>query len=240
MTEGLGASASGREDWDVRQEPRQDRCRSQRLVDDDLPSLGGDTPYEQCLDEMALAGYEGTEMGSKYPTDPQMLNEALALRGATYRRLVLRVLHRRGRRTADARQLQALDPLLQGSGHSARLRRGGGALVPPAADPGPGEQDRFSTSTIGPRIVSGLEQIGRLATDNGLRIVYHHHGTEDQTQEDVERLMASTNPELVWLLLDTAHITVGGGDALAVAEKFAERICHVHLKNIPGRTCSSR
>ena len=47
---------------------------------DDLPSLGGSTPYEQCLDEMALAGYEGTEMGSKYPTDPAVLNEALALR----------------------------------------------------------------------------------------------------------------------------------------------------------------
>ena len=74
---------------------------------------------------------------------------------------------------------------------------------------------------------------GVVQADEGLRIVYHHHtGTGVQTQEDVERLMASTDPKLVWLLLDTAHITLGGGDALALAEAFAERICHVHLKNV--------
>src|SRR4029079_12954413 len=48
---------------------------------DDLPELGKDCTFEQTIDEMALAGYQGTELGSKYPTDAKVLKEALALRG---------------------------------------------------------------------------------------------------------------------------------------------------------------
>jgi len=83
------------------------------------------------------------------------------------------------------------------------------------------------------RVASGLERLGRVAAGHGLRIVYHHHaGTAVQTQEEIERLMDATDPRLVWLLLDTGHIAIGGGNALALAEKFADRICHVHLKNV--------
>jgi inosose dehydratase len=200
---------------------------------DDLPSLGGNTPYEQCLDEMALAGYEGTEMGSKYPTDPRELNEALALRGLRVSGAWFSAYF-----TVEGGEQQTLDNFKRSIpfykaldirhvyaaevGHSSHLQP-----IPALANKPVLDERQWA------RMVSGLEQIGRLAADNGLRIVYHHHtGTGVQTQEDVERLMASTDPELVWLLLDTAHITVGGGEALAVAEKFAERICHVHLKNV--------
>src|SRR5436309_12095591 len=34
---------------------------------DDLPELGGDTPLETCLAEAQLAGFEGIELGSKFP-----------------------------------------------------------------------------------------------------------------------------------------------------------------------------
>lgn len=32
------------------------------------------------MDEMALAGYEGCEIGTKFPTESSELNEALSLR----------------------------------------------------------------------------------------------------------------------------------------------------------------
>lgn len=50
--------------------------------------------------------------------------------------------------------------------------------------------------------------------------------------DDVDRLMASTDPNLVHLLFDTGHIYYAGGDPLSLAQKHASRIKHVHLKNI--------
>jgi inosose dehydratase len=49
---------------------------------------------------------------------------------------------------------------------------------------------------------------------------------------DVDRLMESTDPELVHLLLDTGHMAFAGGDPLAVAETYGDRIKHVHLKDV--------
>ncbi|HNY99477.1 MAG TPA: myo-inosose-2 dehydratase, partial [Rectinema sp.] len=39
-------------------------------TNDDMPELGGEIPFEQCISEMALAGFEGSEVGNKYPRDP--------------------------------------------------------------------------------------------------------------------------------------------------------------------------
>jgi inosose dehydratase len=203
---------------------------------DDLPALGGQIPYEQCLDEMALAGYEGTEMGSKYPTDPAVLGEALGLRGLRMSGAWFSAYF-----TVEGGEQQTLENFKQSIpfykaldikhiyaaevGHSAHLQP-----IPALANK-PNFDDRQWD-----RIISGLEKIGRMADDNGLRIVYHHHtGTGVETQADIERLMDSTDPALLWLLLDTAHAVCGGADPLALAQKYAGRICHVHLKNVRAK-----
>ena len=50
-------------------------------TNDDLPDLGGENTFEQCVSEMALAGFTGSEVGNKYPRDPEVLKKALELRG---------------------------------------------------------------------------------------------------------------------------------------------------------------
>lgn len=50
-------------------------------TNDDLPDLGKENTFEQCVSEMALAGFTGSEVGNKYPKDPEVLREALELRG---------------------------------------------------------------------------------------------------------------------------------------------------------------
>jgi inosose dehydratase len=40
---------------------------------DDLPELGGDIPLDSCLAEARSAGYEGIELGHKFPRDPAVL-----------------------------------------------------------------------------------------------------------------------------------------------------------------------
>ena len=50
-------------------------------TNDDMPDLGAENTFEQCVSEMALAGFTGCEVGNKYPKDPAVLKKALELRG---------------------------------------------------------------------------------------------------------------------------------------------------------------
>ena len=200
---------------------------------DDFPWLGGNITYQQCLDEIALAGYEGTEMGSKYPSDTAALADALALRGLRMSGAWFctqfaveggeqRTLDDFERAIPSYATLGIEDVYLAEMGFSSHRQ-----AIPLLANRPTFDQHQWQ------QVASGLESLGRMAAGHGMRIAYHHHvGTAVQTQDEVERLMESTDPELVWLLLDTGHIAIGGGDALALAEKFADRICHVHLKNV--------
>src|SRR5471030_2754639 len=45
---------------------------------DDLPELGGDTPLETALREGAQIGYQGFELGNKFPAEPAALKGTLA------------------------------------------------------------------------------------------------------------------------------------------------------------------
>lgn len=42
-------------------------------TNDDLPDLGKENTFEQCISEMALAGFAGSEIGNKYPADEAVL-----------------------------------------------------------------------------------------------------------------------------------------------------------------------
>ena len=48
-------------------------------TNDDLPELGGENTFQQCVSEMALAGFTGSEIGNKYPKDAKVLKAALDL-----------------------------------------------------------------------------------------------------------------------------------------------------------------
>ena len=47
-------------------------------TNDDLPSLGGETPLETALVEGKAIGYEGFELGNKFPREPEALRAVLA------------------------------------------------------------------------------------------------------------------------------------------------------------------
>src|SRR4051812_16042423 len=48
---------------------------------DDLPSLGGETPLEDALSEGKKIGYDGFELGNKFPREPKALREVLERHG---------------------------------------------------------------------------------------------------------------------------------------------------------------
>ncbi len=50
-------------------------------TNDDMPDLGSENTFEQCISEMALAGFTGCEVGNKYPRDEELLKRKLDIRG---------------------------------------------------------------------------------------------------------------------------------------------------------------
>ena len=201
-------------------------------TNDDMPELGGEIPFEQCISEMALAGFEGSEVGNKYPRDPEKLNKALKLRGLTICNawfssfLTTRPLAEVEKdfiKQCDF--LYAVGARIIGAAEQGKSIQG---KPLPIFDAKP----RF-TNEEWKRLTEGLNHLGALAKKKGMQLVYHHHmGTGVQTTEEIDRLMEMTDPELVGLLYDTGHLVFSGEDHLAILHKYLKRIKHVHLKNV--------
>jgi inosose dehydratase len=63
-------------------------------------------------------------------------------------------------------------------------------------------------------------------------VVHHHAGTFVETPQEIDRLLAETDPDLVGLLLDTGHAVYGGADPVAVLRRHGRRVRYVHLKDV--------
>jgi len=203
-------------------------------TNDDLPDLGGENTFEQCVSEMALAGFTGSEVGNKYPRDPEALSSALALRGieicnAWFSTFLISKPYEETEKGFEE--------------HVAFLAQMGAKVV------GVSEQS-YSTQGIQTQpifegkhvmddeewklLCDGLNRLGRLSMEKyGVALTFHHHmGTVVQNAEEVERMMQGTDPAYVSLLFDTGHFAYCGVDPLSMARKYADRIKHVHLKDI--------
>jgi inosose dehydratase len=87
------------------------------------------------------------------------------------------------------------------------------------------------TAAEWPRFVAGLKHLVAIAAAEETKIVYHHHmGTVIQGEADLDRLLRSV-PDLS-LVLDPGHLSFAGIDPVAVAQRYASRVGHVHLKSV--------
>jgi inosose dehydratase len=200
---------------------------------DDFPAIDAGISFGQAVSEMALAGFQGCSIGHKYPSDAAVLKAALDLRGlrvsepwtSTY----FTISKMRQKTIAAFEETLAHIKALGGTEVVVAEFGASSHLLP---------VDVFAnrpvfTDAQWDALTSGLEELGKIANSAGMRLSYHHHmGTGVMTRADVDRLMASTDPTLVHLLLDTAHITFAGDDALDMARAYAGRIGHVHMKSV--------
>jgi inosose dehydratase len=81
-------------------------------------------------------------------------------------------------------------------------------------------------------LAEALNELGRRTADLGIRLAAHPHiwGPIERPHE-VDRLMELTDPSLVWLIIDTAQINLGGGDPNAMTEQHFDRIVAMHWKD---------
>jgi inosose dehydratase len=79
------------------------------------------------------------------------------------------------------------------------------------------------------------DAVGSAVAARGVRLAVH---TESHsltvTAEDIRSLMAATDPALVGLCPDSAHITLSGGDPVAIAREFSDRVLVSHWKDASG------
>ena len=201
-------------------------------TNDDMPDLGGENTFEQCISEMALAGFTGCEVGNKYPADRAALKYALDLRGLTicnrwFSSFLLTRPFKEVAREFEA-QLEFLSYLgakVIGASEQSFGVQGTGK---PVFDEKP-----VMTDAQWDMLCGGLNRLGAIAAARGMKLTFHHHmGTVVQTEEEIARLMRGTDPARVHLLFDSGHLSFAGVDPARVLEKHVDRVAHVHLKDI--------
>jgi inosose dehydratase len=186
------------------------------------------------LDEIASAGYEGTELGPYgfLPVSPVDLRGELERRHLKLvsafvplplkdpnvdlepLRMVARLLQ-----SLDARYIVLADAMWSEREHVAgRVARSGVRLSDP------------EWSIVANNVRAAMDAAGGY----GLRCVFHPHaGSYIETPEEVERLLGCTD---LGLCLDTGHCVFGGGDPVEAVRQFGSRVEYLHFKDIdPAR-----
>jgi inosose dehydratase len=215
-----------------------------------IEGFGESTPWRRMLDELAEAGYAGTELGDLgyLPSEPEALRAALAERdlvmlggfeGVDLRRPGV-VRARRERLLEVARLLAAVADVGDAGrkpyfiladetrGDETRARHAGRVTADLALS-----ADEHRT------FAANAEEVARLvAGETGLATLFHHHcAAFVETPDEIDRFLGATDAGLIGLVFDTGHSTYGAGVpddgslALRALERFWERTPYVHLKD---------
>lgn len=190
---------------------------------------GNAVTWEAYLDQVADAGYGGTELGPLgfLPTDPGALAAALAARdlaliGATH-------VHTFADPdpAATARLLEEVDTiagLLRPMGARHLVIMDESNWYPPGAE-GVLTEDGWQGMIARIRAVQA-----RAEGEHGLTLSFHPHvGTAVEREAQIDRLLEETTIDLCF---DTGHHAFWDQDPLAYMARVRDRIVYVHLKNV--------
>lgn len=202
----------------------------------EVAGWGEQIPYSKVLDEIAAAGYAGTELGpyGYFPTEPKELSAALSSRGLELVASFVPIpLAHPERHDAAYQEAIKIAQLLSQAG--ARLI----VLADEMSEARMAVSGRVDDSRDGMTdsqwdgAAQILERIGEACREFGLAAVFHHHaGTFVETPKEIARLCASTDADLLGLCLDTGHYFFGGGDPVDAVRLYGTRIRHLHLKDV--------
>lgn len=198
-------------------------------ADDDAVS------WDACLDAIAEAGYEGTELGpyGYLPTDPTALAIELNRRklklGSSF--VPMNLPSKNARDTCIEHALR-VGELLKTQGVQYVICADEGTQ---AQRDHSGRADKPTWSIDEWKNATGtLKAVARALRDKHdmSTIVHHHAGTGIESRAEIDQLLEHTKPGEVDLLLDTGHALYGGADPLKLIEDHAERVVYLHYKDV--------
>jgi inosose dehydratase len=198
---------------------------------DDLPHIGVENTLSHLLGDIVVAGFEGTEVGGFFPSSEE-LNFELGLRnlsiaGQWFSSFIIgegiaETSKKFSEHCKFLKEVDATTAVVSEQTYSIQGKDVNVFCNKP-----------IFTDQEWDTLCNGLNELGKIAEQYGLRFAYHHHmGTGVQTLEETERLLNNTDPNLVGLLYDTGHIYVSDGDYMALLENNISRITHVHFKDV--------
>jgi len=203
-------------------------------TNDDLPELGSQNTFEQCISEMALAGYTGSEVGNKYPKDIMLLKKQLKIRNLQICNAWFSTYFTT--KTVD----EVVADFIKHRDFLYEM----GAKVIGISEQGNSVQGKeisiyrnkpIYTTEQWQCVINGFNRLAELAQEKDMKLCVHHHmGTGVQTEEEIDYLMSNSN-ENVHLLYDSGHLYFSekNQDSVErVLRKHIKRIAHVHLKDI--------
>jgi len=202
-------------------------------TNDDLPDLGSENTFEQCVSEMALAGFTGSEVGNKYPKDPSVLKPMLDLRGITIcNQWFSAFLTTAPYEEVEKAFVEQLDFLSAMGTHVIGPAEQGHSIQGMSDLPIFNSKPTF-TEEEWTLFTEGLNKLGKIAYERGFKLCYHHHmGTGCQTIAETKRMLDATDPKYVYLTFDSGHFTFSGEDPVEALKLFIDRVGHVHLKDV--------
>ena len=194
-------------------------------------------PCGRVLDEIALAGYSGTELGPYgfLPADSSALRRELEKRRLTLCSAFVDI---------ELGNVSAHEDGLAYVSRSAKLISEAGARLLVLSDSITPERNATAgrpsdanalawTEAEWQAVATAVRAVIERCRAVGLRVAFHHHaGSHVETPEEVERLFSLFGPEELGLCLDTGHYVYGGGDTIAFLKKQVSRVWCVHLKDI--------
>ena len=212
-------------------------------MNDDLPSLGGETLLETALNEGKEIGYVGFELGNKFPKDGPGLKAkldefGLACVSGWYSGFLAEVAPGQSDADAVATEIERCKT------HMSRLQYNDVKVVVYGECAGTiqgnidtplRKRPRFASDALWKSYGERLNAFGdHIKTIYGITLAYHHHmGAYVESPSDIDHLMAVTEAQSVSLLFDTGHAYFGGAtDPNALLKKHISRVVHVHCKDV--------
>ena len=201
-------------------------------TNDDMPDLGAENTFEQCISEMALAGFTGCEVGNKYPKDTTVLKKALDLRGMQICNAWFSTfLTTNPYEETEKEFIKHITFLKEMGAKVVGISEQGHSIQ--GTDKSIFDDKYIMNDEEWDALCTGVNKLGKVAKDMGITLTFHHHmGTVVQTAAEIDRLMENTDPEYFNLLFDSGHLAYCGEDYMYILKKYINRIKHVHLKDI--------
>jgi inosose dehydratase len=195
--------------------------------------------FEQVLDEIQETGYQGSELGDWgfMPTVPSELKNELDQRKLSMVGAFVPVfLKDRSKHAAGAELAVKTAKLMADAGYTDAfivLADDNGSVEERTKNAGRVTDEMRLTDAEWQVFAEGANFVAsEVKAKTGLRTVFHHHcAGYVETPEEIDRLMALTDPSLVGLVLDMGHYKFGGGDPLYALKKHQSRIWHIHFKD---------
>ena len=188
----------------------------------------GEAGVKKAIAEISAAGFPGVQLRSnilKEYSDPAVLKAELAAAKLTF------ACYSGGGPSADpAKRAEEVEKFMVG----AKFAIAAGAKCIQATSPKPAARpvDPATLKAFG----ETLTAIGKQTAALGVPLGFHNHMDQiGEKPEDMEAILAASDPKYVKLLLDTGHYVAAGGDPAVAIKKHGKRLVLLHIKDVADK-----